>query len=178
MMRRHWKLCLLALGFLLGATSNVFGQGATFTAIDFPGAASTQAWGVNNRGDIVGIYTLADKSTHGFLLANDGNFTSIDFAGAAYTLANAISPSGDIVGEYAMTVDGSGPHHGFLRTSDGNLTSFDYPSAVTSGGTGISSRGDIVGYYKLADNFNHGFLLSGGSFTSIAFPGAFQGSLS
>src|SRR5713101_8017785 len=114
-MQRQSTLYLVALSLALGATPAVFGDGPTFTPIDFPGAASTQAWGINNRGDIVGTYTLADKSTHGFLLASDGNFTSIDFAGAAYTLANAIGPSGDIVGEYAMTVDGSGPHHGFLR---------------------------------------------------------------
>src|SRR3989442_16011144 len=89
-MKRQWKPYLFALSFALGATSNLLGDGPTFTAIDFPGAASTQAWGVNNRGDIVGTYTLADKSTHGFLLASDGKFTSIDFAGAAYTLANGI----------------------------------------------------------------------------------------
>src|SRR6478752_9504751 len=136
-MQRQSTLYLVALSLALGATPAVFGDGPTFTAIDYPGAASTQASGINNRGDIVGSYTLADKSTHGFLLASDGNFTSIDFPGDAYTLANGIGPRGDIVGEYAMTVNGSGPHHGFLRTSDGNLTSFDYPSAVTSGGTGI-----------------------------------------
>ena len=69
-MRRQWKLYLLALGFLLGTTSNVLGQpGPTFTTIDFPGAASTTPWGINTRGDIVGVYVNADKSTHAFLLS-------------------------------------------------------------------------------------------------------------
>src|SRR5690242_19491672 len=122
-MKRQWKPYLFALSFALGATSNLLADGPTFTAIDFPGAASTQTFGINNRGDIVGIYTLADKSTHGFLLASDGNFTSIVFPGAAYTSVNGIGPRGDIVGEYALTVNGSGPHHGFFGTSDGNWTS-------------------------------------------------------
>src|SRR5438552_3147683 len=95
-MKRQWKPYLFALSFALGATSNLLADGLTFTAIDYPGAASTQAWGINNRGDIVGYYTLADKSTHGFLLASDGNFTSIDFPGAAYTSPNGIGPRGDI----------------------------------------------------------------------------------
>ena len=37
---------------------------------------------------------------------------------------------------------------------------------------GINDAGDIVGAYTDADNAYHGFLLSGGKFTSIEFPGA------
>jgi len=59
-MKRQWKLYLLALGFLLGATSNLLADGPTFTAIDFPGATSSQAWGVNLSGDIIGFYVSAD----------------------------------------------------------------------------------------------------------------------
>jgi uncharacterized membrane protein len=100
-MRRQWKLYLLALSFALGAASNVFGQGHTFTAIDFPGAATTQAWGINLSGDIIGNYVSADKATHGFLRSR-GEFSSIDFPGASYTKANGISPSGDIIGDYGF----------------------------------------------------------------------------
>src|SRR5438093_11037998 len=32
--------------------------GGTFTSIDFPGASSTFAWGINSRGDIVEQYTI------------------------------------------------------------------------------------------------------------------------
>ena len=66
-MRQQGKHHLLALGFLLGAASNVLADGHTFTSIDFPGAASTQAWGITLSGDIVGVYVSADKATHGFL---------------------------------------------------------------------------------------------------------------
>src|SRR5258708_39934470 len=80
-MKRHWQLYLLALGSLLSAASNVLGQGPTFSTIDFPGAATTLAWGINTRGDIVGGYLNADKSDHGFLL-NGGQYSTIDFPGA------------------------------------------------------------------------------------------------
>ena len=63
-MRRQLKLYLLAPGFLLGAASNLLADGGAFTAIDFPGAASTQAWGINPDGDIIGFYVSADKATH------------------------------------------------------------------------------------------------------------------
>ena len=42
---------------------------ATFTTIDFPGASSTIAVGVNPRGDIVGQNITAGVS-HGFLLSH------------------------------------------------------------------------------------------------------------
>src|SRR5260221_4786059 len=92
---RYRQILISALGFLLGATSNLLADGPTFTAIDFPGAASTQAWGINLSGDIVGFYVSADKATHAFLKSR-GQFSSIDFPGASFTEANAISPRGDV----------------------------------------------------------------------------------
>src|SRR5258708_37299528 len=111
-MRRQRQPYLLAIGLLLSASSNVFGQGGTFTASDFPGATTTQAWGITANGDIVGFYVSADKATHGFLKSR-GEFSSIDFPGAAYTDALGISPRGDVIGDYAATLTGSGPHHGY-----------------------------------------------------------------
>ena len=89
---------------------------ATFTTIDFPGASSTIAVGVNPRGEIVGAYDDADGVRHGFLLSGD-QFTSFDFPGASFTVAFGINSRGDIVGWY-MT---AGVSHGFLlsREDDG-----------------------------------------------------------
>src|SRR5439155_26285611 len=38
--------------------------------------------------------------------------------------------------------------------------------------SGINAAGDVVGVYRDAGGKQHGFLLSGGIFTSIDFPGA------
>jgi uncharacterized membrane protein len=46
-------------GFVLG--------GDGYTTLDFPGAFQTRAFGINARGDVVGTYIAADKTTHGFL---------------------------------------------------------------------------------------------------------------
>ena len=59
---RRLKLYVLALSLALGATSNARADEPTFTALDFPGAASTSPWGINSRGDIVGLYVNFDNS--------------------------------------------------------------------------------------------------------------------
>src|ERR1051326_7888599 len=88
-MRQHRKAYLVALGLTLSAASNLFADGPTFTQIDFPGASSTQAWGINANGDVVGGYVSANNSTHGFLRTR-GEVIPIDFPGAAYTYVNGI----------------------------------------------------------------------------------------
>ena len=81
----------------------------TFTTIDVPDASSTQAQGINPRGDIVGQYT-AGGTTHGFLLDKGGSFASIDIPGASSSAALSINPKGEIVGTYSV-----GPiTHGFI----------------------------------------------------------------
>ncbi len=165
-MKRQSKLYLLALGLLLGAASNVFGQSPTFTTIDFPGAATTTPWGMNSRGDIVGLYANADKSTHGFLLSG-GQYSAIDFPGATGTELYGINPAGDVVGVYTS----DGVRRGFLLKG-GQFTKVDFPGATSTEFGSINSRGDVAGFYVSPDKVQHGFLLSGDQFTTIDFPGA------
>lgn len=63
-----------------------------------------------------------------------------------------------------------------------NYISFDVPCSACPGGIarsttpqGISPGGDIVGFYLDAVGQQHGFLLSGGKFTTIDIPGALVG---
>ena len=167
-MRRTSRHSLLLIGLSLSAAMLAFAADPAFTAIDYPGATGTQAWGINPRGDIVGLYTLADKSTRGFLL-RDGAYSSIDFPGAAVTFANSLNPQGDVVGEYGLTLTAA--HHGFLL-SGGRYTTLDFPGAASTSPTGINSRGEIAGLYTTSDNATHAFLLSGGRFITIDYPGA------
>jgi len=115
---------LLTLGFGLCALSSAFGQGPNFTTIDFPGAASTQPWGINTRGDVVGRYVNSDKTTHGFLLSG-GQYSAIDFPGGTETDAFAINTRGDVVGVYIAADRVS---HSFLL-SGGQFSTIDFPGA-------------------------------------------------
>jgi uncharacterized membrane protein len=67
-----------------------------FTRIDVPGALSTLALGINNRGQIVGAYS-DEAIGHGFLLQKD-TFTTIDAPGAVLsTAAFSINERGQIL---------------------------------------------------------------------------------
>jgi uncharacterized membrane protein len=92
-------------GFLLHAGS--------FSAIDFPGASSTEAFGINDAGLIVARYALGGQDPvlngHGFLLQK-GTFTSFDFPGGVATTPLDINDAGQVVGFYHDT---SGNDHGF-----------------------------------------------------------------
>src|SRR5256885_8226864 len=81
------------------------------TTIQYPGSTSTAARGINNKGDIVGIYICAvacvnpltgetsTPGTHGFLL-RDGVYTRIDVPGGMVTFPRGIGEKGMVVGHY------------------------------------------------------------------------------
>jgi probable HAF family extracellular repeat protein len=53
-----------------------------FTTLEVLGAVSTNAQGINARGDVVGIYTDTAGLQHGFLWSR-GKFATIDVPGGA-----------------------------------------------------------------------------------------------
>ena len=55
-----------------------------------------------------------------------------------------------------------------LGQAQGTYTEFDVPGASSTGCYGVNSAGDIVGYYTT--DGSHGFLLSGGTYTTIDYP--------
>jgi uncharacterized membrane protein len=150
----------------------------TFTNVDFPGAVSTNASGINDSGQIVGTYYTnpAGGPIHGFLLSG-GAYTSIDFPNAAQTEANGINASGQIVGVYFDTnLCGNcyGVEHPFLLSGGVYTALPEAPGSMpgTTQAWAINTSGQIVGLY--VDSCfcrTHGFLLSGGVFTVIDDPG-------
>jgi uncharacterized membrane protein len=153
-------LPLLTLLVLLVSSA----QAATWTAINVPGAAETQAAGINGAGDIVGFYTDSGHVTHGFLLRS-GNFTTLDVPGATQTVARGINDSGLIAGYYS-TRDRDGL--GFLFDGQ-NFTTLDFPGFAITVANGIDNAGDVVGWYGNggANPDSHGFKWTNGSFTTI-----------
>jgi probable HAF family extracellular repeat protein len=135
----------------------------TFTTIDDPlGAVSSQVFGINDSGEMVGYYVDANDSTHGFMLKN-GVFTTIDDPNASPaigygTQALGINDAGQIVGWYA---DSSGITHGFVYDANG-FTTLDSPW-LPNGLYGINNFGQIVG-----DSSSGGIEYSGGVFTTLA----------
>jgi uncharacterized membrane protein len=124
-----------------------------YLSIDYPGADATQAWGINDDGDVVGYcdnWSLG--TTHGFLL-HEGDFTTFDVPGAQGTIAVAINSRGEIAGHF-WTADGG--YHGYLL-SKGTYTTFDVPGATVTAPMSINDHGEMVGFYFDAAGMAHGF---------------------
>ena len=144
-----------------------------FIKIDVPNSISTEARGINARGDIVGSYTDANDVTHGFLLRN-GVFTNIDVPGATATLgARGINARGDIVGNFT---DGASVQHGYLLR-DGQFTQIDCPGASASFAFGVDNAGDITGSHFDASGNESGFILKDGVFRNVHAPGSLSTAL-
>jgi len=142
----------------------------TYKAVNYPHAAQQGgAQGINDLGQIVGIYVDGSGVSHGYELSG-GRFTTLDvpFTGAIATFADGINNSGEVVGGW---VDSDRNGHGFTLIG-GVYGSFDFPGGFDTQAFSINSAGDIVGPYNDASGIAHGFLLSGGTYTSIDFPEA------
>ena len=143
----------------------------SFTRIVVPGSSATFARGINDAGDIVGQFSTGGV-IHGFKLAN-GIYTAIDYPGARFTVATAINNAGQIVGLFGFS---DGDQHGFRRDPNGTYVVVDVPGVGFTEPRGITSDGRIAGWFARdpADptDLGHGFLLSGGSFTTLNAPDA------
>ena len=140
-----------------------------FTTLDYPGATETRAFGVNNRGHVVG---LADNI--GFLW-REGTFEPIEFPGATRTAAWGINDEGAIVGTYFMPNVGT---RGFLRRRGGRFTTIEFPETTgqfnITEACGINNDGHIVGIYRQdpLSSVSKGYLLKRGRFTELAVANA------
>src|SRR5246127_1552670 len=108
--------------------------------------------------------------------ANSGSIeviTTFDYPGTGNsTEPQKINEKGDIVGIF---LDSLGVSRGFVRFSNGSFSAPIVDPNDTVGFTearGINNPGTVCGDYATADGNNHGFFLSGGTFTQYDIPGA------
>jgi hypothetical protein len=91
--------------------------GGQFTPLAYPGASATQAFGVNDHDEVVGVYTDGKGNSatmHGFTWTPGRGFSSVDDPqGAGATTINGVNDHGDLVGFYT---DGKGNTDGFTAT--------------------------------------------------------------
>jgi uncharacterized membrane protein len=145
-----------------------------FTTVQYPNAVFTVAAGTNDRGEIVGQYSLSSDIVpgkpavrHGFLLRN-GAYTSFDPPGSIRTNALGINNQGDIVGRYNTAA--STRQNGFLLREGSFTAPVNYPGAAETNLWAINSRGKIVGAYVATDGINHVFVLRNGNFETVNLP--------
>jgi probable HAF family extracellular repeat protein len=166
---------LVSRGFLLD-------KHGRFTRIDVPGALGTNAAKINNRGQIVGVYSdtsrdLGDRpdsdptdpnfKLRGFLL-DRGRYVRLDFPGSRSSQAFGINDRGQVVGEYKDT---AGKFHGYLWDK-GRFMTIDVPGATVTSLRAINDRGQILGTYTDERSPSRGFVLERGRYTPFDGPGA------
>jgi probable HAF family extracellular repeat protein len=103
------------VGFLQASTADTHSSGFVLkngkvTELNFPGSTFTQALGINNSDDVVGTFTDANATQHGFVYEN-GRYRTIDFTGGnlnvSGTIVNGINDHDEIVG-FFQTPNNSG----------------------------------------------------------------------
>jgi len=75
-------------------------------------AARSEAWGVNDRGDVVGFYTDAAGAVHGYVVRR-GSISRVDVPETHTTQLYSITNQGVLYGTYD---DARGVSHGFIAT--------------------------------------------------------------
>ncbi|HZT44347.1 MAG TPA: Ig-like domain repeat protein [Chthonomonadaceae bacterium] len=120
---------------------------------------NTEAYGINNAGQIVGYSTGSDNLLHAFLYSS-GSMQDLGTIGSDYAIAVAINNAGQIVG---ILQNPYGASLGSFLYANGAMT--DLSTLIARGGMGwsgltvtaINDNGAIVGYGAV-NNGSQGFL--------------------
>jgi hypothetical protein len=158
------------VGDYLNVADNAFHgyllSGGSFTTFDHGGPFSTTLTGINDKGDLVGVFGSNAQPNQSFVDIG-GTITDFTPSGAANSFALAINNSDQTVGVFT---DSSGASHGFFRDSNGGISQIDVPGSTFTTAGGINDAGVISGSFTDASDVTHGFLLENGIFTTIDYP--------
>jgi hypothetical protein len=139
---------------------------AGFVDVNVPKALGTEATGINDNGDVVGLYFDSTGLQHGFLKKSGGKYQTIDVKNASSTAAWGINNSGVIT---VQATNSNGLLDGY--TYDGTkFKKVNVPGANQSIIHGNNSKGDIVYTYADSAGAQHGALRRLGVFYQLDDP--------
>jgi uncharacterized membrane protein len=155
---------------LLAGPVSVRAQAGDYVVLQPPGCQYAVAWGVNDRGDVVGnAWGCAGELGEFAFLYRGGAFSAIDVPGAAVTIPTDINDHGVVVGYFRNTDNELGAFT-FWRGEHQTISVPGMPLVPQ----GINNRGDITGW--LASVPYQAFLLTAaGNFTILDLAGDWQG---
>jgi probable HAF family extracellular repeat protein len=161
-------------GMIVGGyftANSLFGfvyKNGTFSDIGPTGVVS-EAWGINDKGEIVGFVTDSNNVVHGWLW--DGKqYTILDYPGAnSFTAAWGINNAGLITLQW---IDSSGNYEGALYNSKTKKYSnpINVPGAAQTYIHSINSAGDIVFSWYDSGGNAHGALRMAKKFYTFSDP--------
>jgi len=148
-------------------TGFVYSKGK-FTPVNFPKSNGTEATGINDKGEVVGLYLDSANLTHGFSKIGT-KYTSISVKGGTNTVAWGVNNAGQIT---VYTTNSAGTFDSYLMTGT-KLKKIDNPGAGTTG-TIVhtpSNVGDIDGTYYDTAGTEKGWLLHKGKYYDVVDTG-------
>jgi hypothetical protein len=176
---------------------DVNGIFTSFDALNEAGLSPPSGWfqgttgiAIDTAGDVTGTYADGNNAYHGFVRSAAGAITTFDDPNAPTvnssrgTFPMSINDAGQIAGFYTTgNYDTTSLYRGFLYSiSGGTFTELDEPNAGSGNiasyqkqGTipmAINASGTVTGYYIDSSGDRHGFLYSGGNYTSFDVSGA------
>jgi probable HAF family extracellular repeat protein len=123
------------------------------------GGRDSQATGINEAGQIVGVSTLPDRTRHAFLYCQ-GKLTDLGaLPRGGYSTASGINRSGVIVGAAETAI-----HliHAVVWTSNTIRDLGTLPAGTRSRAIGLNDKGEVVGFSEAEGEEIHGFLYANG----------------
>jgi probable HAF family extracellular repeat protein len=125
----------------------------SFCQLDYPGGTGTNILGINNLGQMVGMFSSL-TATSGFFYDRGVFSAPLTYPGAGnLTVPNGINDRGEMVGVY----QDAGPGQHSFRYSAGRYAALAYPGANDIGAQGINNSGQVVGDFADARG-THGFV--------------------
>jgi probable HAF family extracellular repeat protein len=122
------------------------------------GYKNSEAEGINNRGQIVGIAFTNDDQERAFLYSGDGPAQLLGTLGGVASVAYGINDSGQLVG-WSHAADGH--QRAFLYSGSGPMQDLGTLGGAESRASRINSSGQVVGDSRTANGQTHAFLYSG-----------------
>ena len=166
-LRRVLLLAGILASMVLAAPVGAGATSYTFTTLEVPGAVGTHALGLNDAGQIVGVFFDSAGTSHPFVYTPGSGFAPLLIAGIVNGQARGINNTGQITGSF----EDSRGIHGFVATAQG-VTVLDAPGALFTVLAGSNDAGQIVGRVDYAAGPSHGVVYMAGSFTPLDVPDA------
>jgi probable HAF family extracellular repeat protein len=143
-----------------------------FVNENYPQSAMTQVTGVNNKDRTSGFYVDSSNVTHGFTFGPPVNWLTIDYPGTQFNQLLSINDMGQASGYYSLSVDNSTPDFPYVYDEFGGVFEVITIPGAAGGAqaTGVNNLGQVCGFWVDANQVNHGFTLSAGTFTSLDAP--------
>jgi len=151
-----------------GAIAFTWSKGK-FTTIAYPKATQTEATGINDKGDVVGLYFDSASVQHGFSKIGT-KYKTIDIKGDTASDVYGINNAGTMC-VYAIT--SAGGYSSFLYNGK-TFKAISDPNAGTTGTVAHApnNKGDVAGTYFNSAGQAVGFLYHGGKYYDVMDPKA------